>query len=78
VTFELGVLFGAAGAVLGMLAFNQLPMMYHPLFRSRAFERASDDAFFISIEAWDPKFDAAQTKAFLEQVGATHVELVES
>jgi hypothetical protein len=76
VTFELGILFGALGAVLGMLAFNQLPMLYHPLFRSKQFERVTDDGFFISIESWDPKFDAAQTSKFLEEAGAAHVELV--
>ena len=57
VTFELGILFGALGAVFGMFALNRLPMHSHPLFQSKIFERASDDAFFISIEAWDPKFD---------------------
>jgi hypothetical protein len=78
VIFELGVLFAALGAVLGMLGLNQLPMLWHPLFASKAFERFSDDAFFISIEAWDPKFDAQQTADFLRQAGADHVELVAS
>ncbi len=77
VTFELGILFGALGAVLGMLAFNQLPMLYHPLIRSKSFESVTDDGFFISIEAWDPKFDAWQTGRFLEEIGATHIELID-
>ncbi|MGD9765304.1 MAG: DUF3341 domain-containing protein [Candidatus Binatia bacterium] len=76
ITFELGVLLAAISTVVGMLAFNQLPMLFHPLFNSRAFERASDDGFFISIEAWDPRFDASETARLLRQVGATHVELV--
>jgi len=78
VTFELGVLFAALGAVLGMLGMNQLPMPHHPLFRSDTFERFSDDTFFISIEAWDPKFDAAATADFLRQIGSPGVELIES
>ena len=78
VTFEIGVLFAALGAVIGMLGLNKLPMHHHPLFRSRVFERASDDAFFISIESWDPKFDAADTRKLLESIGARSVELVES
>lgn len=77
ITFELGVLFGALGAVFGMLALNQLPQLYHSLFRSQRFERASDDKFFISIEAADAKFDATETLTFLKSLGATHVELVE-
>lgn len=77
ITFELGVLFGALGAVIGMLAMNRLPMHYHPLFHSKVFERVTDDAFFISIESWDPKFDAAVTRSLLEGLGARSVELVE-
>jgi hypothetical protein len=78
ITFEMGVLGGALGAVFGMLALNQLPMHYHPLFHSSRFERATDDRFFVSIEAWDPKFDVAATRRFLEELGARGVETVEN
>lgn len=77
ITFELSILFAAFAAVFGMMAFNGLPQLWHPLFRSRRFERVTDDAFFISIEAADPKFDTKETLAFLQEIGATHVELVE-
>jgi len=56
---------------------NRLPMWYHSLFRSQRFERVTDDKFFISIEARDPKFDATATSKMLTELGATHVELVE-
>ena len=78
VTFELAILFAALGAVLGMFGLSQLPMHHHPLFRSRVFERVSDDAFFISIESWDPRFDPSATRKLLESLGARSVELVES
>jgi hypothetical protein len=78
VTFELGVLFAAAGAVFGMLGLNRLPMHHHPLFKSKIFERVSDDTFFISIESWDPQFDASATRKLLESLGARSVELLES
>jgi len=78
VTFEVSVLFGALGAVFGMLALNRLPMHHHPLFKSKVFERASDDTFFISIESWDPRFDPTGTAALLKSVGARSVELLES
>ena len=78
ITFEIGVLFAALGAVLGMLGLNRLPMLYHPLFRSKVFERVTDDAFFISIESWDPRFDASATATLLESLGARSVELLES
>ena len=74
ITFELGVLGGALGAVFGMLGLNRLPMHYHPLFHSQRFERVTDDTFFISIEARDPRFDVVATRTLLEAVGARHVE----
>lgn len=70
VTFELMVLFSALGAVLGMLGLNRLPQYYHPLFKSKRFARATDDRFFISIEARDELFDAEKTRALLKKAGA--------
>ncbi|HEY3358299.1 MAG TPA: DUF3341 domain-containing protein [Polyangia bacterium] len=77
ITFEVGVLGGVLGALLGMLGFNRLPQLYHALFRSPRFERVTDDGFFISVEADDPKFDLARTRDLLEAAGATQVEIVE-
>ena len=76
VTFELTVLCGALGAVLGMLGLNKLPQYYHSLFHSKRFERVTDDKFFIAIESDDPKFDVDETAAFLREIGAIHVERV--
>ena len=78
ITFEVAVLFGALGAVFGMLGLNRLPMHNHPLFKSKVFERASDDTFFISIESWDPRFEASRTATLLKSLGARSVELLES
>jgi hypothetical protein len=78
VTFEIGILFAALGAVFGMLGLNRLPMHHHPLFHSKVFERVTDDAFFISIESWDPKFDHSATTKLLESLGVRSVELLES
>lgn len=77
VVFELMVLFSAFACFFGMLHFNRLPQLYHSLFRSERFERVTDDKFFISIEAADPRFDEVKTVQFLKDIGATHVELVE-
>ncbi len=76
ITFELGVLSASIATFVAMLAVNQLPMLFHPLFGSRAFERVTDDGFFISIESWDPKFDPIGTERFLSSLGAKHVERV--
>jgi hypothetical protein len=78
VTFELGILLGSFGAVFGMFGLNKLPTYYHSVFNSRRFSRFSDDRFFISIEARDPKYDPEKTRALLESTGAVHVEEVEN
>ncbi len=78
ITFELGVLFGALGAILGMLALNQLPRHHHALFSSQRFARASDDRFFISIESSDPRYDEAATQQFLQGLHPESVERVEA
>ncbi len=78
ITFEVSVLFGSLGAVFGMLGLNRLPMHHHPLFKSKVFERASDDGFFISIESWDARFDPSGTATLLQSLGARSVELLES
>jgi hypothetical protein len=77
IMFECGVLGGATGAVLGFLGLSRLPRHHHPLFNSRRFERVTDDRFFISIEAADPRFDASETPRLLERAGAAAVEQVE-
>ena len=67
-----GVLGGAAGA-LGMLLYRcGLPRLHHPLFEVADFQRASDDAFFLYLEAAD--LDAA--RAWLQARGALHVREV--
>ena len=63
IMFELTVLFSAFGAVLRACSrLNRLPRHHHPVFESERFRAASDDKFFISIEADDPKFDVDKTR----------------
>lgn len=78
VTFELGILFAAFGAVFSMLILNGLPQPHHPLFNAEEFESASGDGFFLCIEAEDPKFELSETRSFLEGLHATKVVEVES
>ena len=77
VMFELTILFSAFTALFGSLILMKLPRLNHPLFASQQFSRFSDDAFFISVEARDPKFSQEDTKKFLEEIGGTNIELVE-
>ena len=78
-TFETTILFAGITALVSMLVFNGLPLPYHPVFNVARFrEHASTDAFFLCIEATDPKFDAAETRRFLTGLGATEVSDVEA
>ena len=77
VAFETTILFAAISALVGMLALNGLPQLYHPLFRSRTFKRVTDDRFFISIEVEDPIFDPTATSELLESVSGQPVERIE-
>ena len=77
ITFELMVLLSAFGAVFGMFGLNKLPRLHHPIFQHSQIERVTDDRFFLSIEAADPKFDRQQTVQFLESIGGKHVEVLE-
>jgi hypothetical protein len=61
-----------------MLACCGLPRLYHPIFRCQTFARASDDGFFVSVEARDPCFDRRATVALLEALGGNDVELIET
>jgi len=76
VTFGLTILGAAFGAVIGMLAINRLPQWFHGNFYSQSFARFSDDAFVVSVEGEDPKFDADQVNSFLESIGGQNVEVV--
>lgn len=77
VTFAIGILLSAFTALLGMLALNGLPRWNHPVFNSSRFEKATDDAFFVSIEADDPRFDKEKTIQFLDSIGGTECELLQ-
>jgi hypothetical protein len=68
---------GAVGALVGMLALNQLPRLHHPLFANKSFALATRDKFFLAIGATDPKFSETETRKLLEEIGGTHIELVE-
>ena len=74
--FELTIMFSAYTAVFAMFLLNKLPLLYHPLFNSKNFRRATQDRFFLAIEARDRKFDPQTTPAFLKDHHAMSTELI--
>lgn len=75
VAFELMILSAAIATLGGMFVLNGLPRPYHPVFNVPRFARATQDRFFLCIEATDPKFDRQATRDFL--AGLQPFEVVE-
>lgn len=77
IAFELTILFAAFAAVFGMLLLNGLPRLHHPAFDATDFARATDDGFFLAIEAGDPSFSDASVIAFLGAIGGKNAQILE-
>jgi hypothetical protein len=76
-SYELTILFGSFGALLGMLFLNRLPRLHHPLLKHKRFALVTHDKFFVVIETDDPKYSEAETRKLLEGAGSKRIELVE-
>jgi hypothetical protein len=76
-SYELTILFGSFGALLGMLFMNRLPRLHHPLLKNRRFALASHDRYYVVIETSDAKFSENNTRNLLESLGSKHIEWVE-
>src|SRR5580658_2977710 len=69
-SYELTILFGSFGALLGMLFLNRLPRLHHPLLKNGRFALASHDRYFVVIETGDPKYSETGTRKLLESLGS--------
>ena len=74
IIFELTVLFASLAAFFGLWALVGLPRLHFPAFASPRFRRATDDRFFITIQAKDKKFEPARTKKFLAATNCVAME----
>lgn len=73
IIFELTILCAASTAFLGVFVLNRLPRLHHPIFEVPGFDRATNDRFFLCLEASDPRFKTSQTRQLLETFGAVRV-----
>jgi hypothetical protein len=78
VSYELTILFTAFATIIGMFLVNGLPMHYHPVLKYDQIRRGMSDTFFIVIEARDPRFNLAATRALLEQAGGKDIKELEA
>ena len=78
ITFEMTILFAGLFAVFGMLALNGLPMPYHPVFNVSRFAMASRDRFFLIVFSSDKKYNAADTRKFMEDLTPRSISEVPS
>jgi hypothetical protein len=77
-SYELTILFGAFGALGGMLILNRLPRLHHPLLKNRRFTSgATHDKFVLVIETSDPKYSEPEVRRILEESDCRHIEPVE-
>jgi hypothetical protein len=76
ITFALGVLLAAFGALFGMLIINRLPRLNHPVFNSDNFAKVTDNSFFITVESSDSKYERSKTQALLEVMGGKNMEVL--
>ena len=73
VTFETTVLLAVLTAVGSVLLLSLLPHPYHPVFNVPEFVRASQDRFFLAVDARDPKYDPDMTRRFMSTLQASEV-----
>jgi hypothetical protein len=75
ITFELAVLLAGTSSFFGFFTLARLPKPYHPVFESGAFQRASVDAYFLSVEL-PVEANADQALSDVRNLGAVGAELV--
>ncbi len=77
IMFELTILLAALTAFFSQVLLNRLGRPANPLIENEKFKRATNDRFFLYVEARGYKFDRVETKKFLESLGAMSVESIE-
>ncbi|UHC18863.1 DUF3341 domain-containing protein [Methylobacterium currus] len=63
-----GTLCGGLTAVVALLFQNRLPRLNHPAFAIPGFTKASEDRFFLALEAAGPRFDPARIEQALARL----------
>ncbi|GJD60398.1 quinol:electron acceptor oxidoreductase subunit ActD [Methylobacterium frigidaeris] len=67
-SMSFGTLCGGLTTVLALLFQNRLPRLNHPAFAIPGFTKASEDRFFLALEAAGPRFDPARIEQALARL----------
>jgi hypothetical protein len=70
------IILSAMMSIMGMTTLSLLPRLHHPLWEWDLFNRATNDKFFVVIEANDPKFSEKNTSELLRQLGGTNITFI--
>jgi hypothetical protein len=70
------ILLSAIVSIVGMTTLSLLPRLHHPLWEWGAFNRATNDKFFVVIEVHDAKFNEKATPEMLRQLGGTNLTFI--
>jgi hypothetical protein len=74
VPFEVGVLAAAIAGFVALLVLCGLPRLNHPLFDLEPVERATDDRYFLLIEAPRENGEAERLRSLLIEAGALRLQ----
>ena len=64
-SISFGALLGSLAVFAAMMALSRLPRLNHPAFNIPEFTRATEDRFFVAVEARDDSFDPDRVVAAL-------------
>jgi len=68
--WEICALFTVYGGFLAFLIACRLPRLYHPVFATPGFRRASQDRYFICVEMQDRRYDRDRVRELFREHGA--------
>jgi len=74
--WEICALFTVYAGFFAFLLYARLPRLFHPIFAVPDFARASQDRFFLCVDARDERFDAERVRLIFERFRAVRVSEV--
>ena len=76
--WEICALFTVYFGFFAFLATTRLPRLHHPIFAAPRFDRASQDRFFVGVEAADERYDASRVREIFARHGLVEAAEISS